>query len=193
MTRQKEGETRMSVKYKIRDQTKLHFVTFAVVEWVDVFTRSMYKDAVVESLKFCQKHKGLVVYAWCIMTNHVHLIISSLDGFRQEDILRDLKKHTSKQLIAKIMENPQESRKNWMLWLFKEAGRKNSNNKNHQFWRQDNHPIELSTNQLMDQKLTYIHNNPVEAGIVDEPESYLYSSARDYSGQRGLIEINFIE
>ena len=183
----------MSVKYKIRDQTKLHFVTFAVVEWVDVFTRSMYKDAVVESLKFCQKHKGLVVYAWCIMTNHVHLINSSLDGFRQEDNLRDLKKHTSKQLIAKIMENPQESRKNWMLWLFKEAGRKNSNNKNYQFWRQDNHPIELSTNQLMDQKLAYIHNNPVEAGIVDEPESYLYSSARDYAGRAGLNEINFIE
>lgn len=68
-----------------------------------------------------------------------------------------------------------------------------SNNKSHQFWRQDNHPIELSTNWLMDQKLAYIHNNPVEAGIVDEPESYLYSSARDYSGRRGLIEINFIE
>ncbi len=92
-----------------------------------------------------------------------------------------------------IRENPEESRKNWMLWLFKEAGKKNSNNKNYQFWRQDNHPIELSTNQLMDQKLAYIHNNPVEAGIVDEPESYLYSSARDYDGRRGLIKINFIE
>lgn len=183
----------MSVKYKIRDQTKLHFVTFAVVEWVDVFTRNMYKDVVVESLQYCQKQKGLLLYAWCIMTNHIHLIISSLDGFKQEDILRDLKKHTSKQLVEMIHENAQESRKNWMLWLFSEAGKKNSNNKNYQFWQQDNHPIELSTNNLMDQKLEYIHNNPVEAGIVDRPESYLYSSARDYTGQKGLIDISFIE
>lgn len=183
----------MSVKYKIRDQTKLHFITFSVVEWVDVFTRNIYKEVVVESLNYCQKHKGLIVYAWCIMTNHVHLIISSQDGFKQEDILRDLKKHTSKKLIKMIKDNPQESRKNWMLWIFSEAGKRNTNNKAFQFWQQDNHPIELSSNELMDQKLAYIHNNPVVAGIVDEPENYLYSSARDYSGGKGLIEISFIE
>ncbi|MEQ8928125.1 MAG: transposase [Fulvivirga sp.] len=183
----------MSVKYKIRDQTKLHFVTFSVVEWIDVFTRNIYKDVLIESLTYCQKYKGLVVYAWCIMTNHVHLIISSEDGFKQEDILRDLKKHTSKKLIKLIKDNPQESRKNWMLWLFSSAGKRNSNNKDFQFWQQDNHPIELNSNEMMDQKLTYIHNNPVEAGIVDEAENYLYSSARDYSGRTGMIKISFIQ
>ena len=183
----------MSIKYKIQDQTQLHFVTFAVVEWVDALTRSIYKDVLIDSLRYCQKHKGLVLYAWCIMTNHVHLVISSLDGFKQEDILRDFKKHTSKQLIKMIRENPRESRKNWMLWIFKEAGKRNGNNKNYQFWQQDNHPVELSTNFLMDQKLAYIHNNPVEAGIVDEPGSYLYSSARDYAGRKGLLDIAFIE
>ena len=127
------------------------------------------------------------------MTNHVHLVISSLDGIKQEDILRDFKKHTSKQLIKMIHENPRESRKNWMLWIFKEAGKRNGNNKNYQFWQQDNHPVELSTNFLMDQKLAYIHNNPVEAGIVDESGSYLYSSARDYAGRKGLLDIAFIE
>ncbi len=80
-----------------------------------------------------------------------------------------------------------------MLWLFKEAGKSNSNNKYYQFWQQDNHPLELSGNLLIDQKLSYLHNNPVEAGIVDEPESYLYSSARDYSGRKGFIDIEFIE
>ena len=184
---------KLSIKYKIRDQTQLHFVTFAVVEWVDALTRSIYKDVLIDSLRYCQNHKGLLLYAWCIMTNHVHLIISSLDGFKQEDILRDFKKHTSMQLIKMIRENPQESRKNWMLWIFNEAGKRNGNNKNYQFWQQDNHPIELSTNFLMDQKLAYIHNNPVEAGIVDEPESYLYSSARDYAGRKGLLDIEFIE
>ncbi len=175
-----------------------------MVEWVDVFTRRMYKNVLIDSLKYCQKNKGLLLYAWCIMSNHVHLIISSKEGFKQEDIVRDLKKHTSKKLIKNINENSLESRKNWMLclrtdcfgiqvWIFKKAGERNSNNKSYQFWRQDYHPIELSTNKIMEQRLDYLHNNPVEAGIVDELEHYLYSSARDYAGIQGLLKIEFIE
>lgn len=127
------------------------------------------------------------------MTNHVHLIISSEEGYKQEDILRDFKKFTSKRIIEAIICNERESRKNWMIWVFKTAGEKNSNNKNYQFWQQDNHPIELSTNHLMRQKLDYIHNNPVEAGVVSEPEHYIYSSATDYAGGKGLIDIEFIQ
>ncbi len=183
----------MSTKYKIRDQTKLHFITFAVVEWVDVFTRTIYKNVLIDSLTYCQENKGLLIYAWCIMSNHVHLIISSKEGIKQVDIIRDFKKHTSKQLLKLIEENKQESRKNWMLWIFKKAGERNSNNKNYQFWRQDNHPIELSTNKIMEQRLDYLHNNPVEAGIVEEPHHYLYSSARNYAGINGLLKIEFIE
>ena len=183
----------MSVKYKIRNQESLHFLSFATVEWVDVFTRLIYKEVIIESLKYCQENKGLLLYAYCIMTNHVHLIISSKEGYKQEDIIRDFKKHTSKQLLKLIEENKAESRRNWMLWIFKKAGEKNSNNKNYQFWRQDNHPIELSTNEMMEQRLDYIHNNPVEEGIVAEPEHYLYSSAGDYAGKKGLLKIEFIE
>jgi len=188
-----EKELKMSTKYKIRDQTKLHFITFAVVEWVDMFTRTIYKDVLIDSLKYCQENKGLLLYAWCIMSNHVHLIISSKEGVKQEDIIRDFKKHTSKQLLKLIEENKKESRKNWMLWIFRKAGEKNSNNKHYQFWRQDNHPIELSTNKIMEQRLKYLHNNPVAAGIVEEPEHYLHSSAIDYTGKSGLLTIEFIE
>jgi len=187
----------MSTKYKIRDQTKLHFITFAVVEWVDVFTRNIYRNVLLESFTYCQENKGLLLYAWCIMSNHMHLIISSKEGFKQEDIVRDFKKHTSKRLLKLIEENNQESRKNWSRWLsgwiFKKAGERNSNNKNYQFWRQDYHPIELSTNTIMEQRLDYLHNNPVEAGIVEEPEHYLYSSARDYAGMKGLLNIEYID
>lgn len=183
----------MSIKYKIRDQSQLHFLSFAVVEWIDVFTRNEYKNVLVESLKYCQKQKGLLLYAYCIMTNHVHLIISSEEGYKQEDIIRDFKKFTSKEIFKLIETSPTESRKNWMLWMFKSAGKKNINNKTHQFWRQDNHPIELSTNEMMDQKLDYIHDNPVEAGIVENPEDYLHSSARNYAGLPGLLDVEFIE
>jgi putative transposase len=181
----------MSRKYKIRDQRKAYFVSFATVNWIDVFTRRIYKDIIVDSFKYCIENKGLELYAYCIMTNHVHLIMGST-GEKIEDILRDLKKHTSKELIKAIESNNQESRREWMLWMFKRAGEHNNNNKNYQFWQQNNHPIELSSNEMIDQKLEYIHYNPIEAGYVDEAENYLYSSARDYSGRKGMLELYFV-
>jgi putative transposase len=179
--------------YKIRNKEGVHFITFAVVGWVDVFTRKEYRDIVIESLKYCQREKGLILYAWCIMSNHVHLIISAREN-NLSDILGDFKKFTSKQILKSIQDHPQESRKEWMLELFLEAGSKNSRNKTFQFWRQDNQPKELITEWFSIQKLDYIHNNPVEAGIVEKAEEYLCSSARDYyEGKKlGLIEIEWL-
>ena len=110
-----------------------------------------------------------------------------------QDILRDFKSFTSRQLKEEISTHPSESRKEWILWMMKRAGSKNGNNNNWQLWQQHNHPIELGNNQIMDQKLEYIHMNPVVAGFVDEPYHWRYSSARDYCGGRGLLEICFIE
>ncbi len=109
-----------------------------------------------------------------------------------EDILRDIKRHTSKKIVEAISENPKESRKEWMMKLFKEAGRKNPANENFQFWQQGNHPIELWSPTVMAQKLNYLHNNPVVAGWVDEPEHYLYSSARDYADIKGMLDIQLM-
>jgi putative transposase len=182
----------MSTKYKIRDQQKLYFVSFAVVYWLDVFIRNEYKTILLDSLKHCQKTKGLEIYAWCIMTSHVHLIIGTT-GNKIEDILRDFKSFTSRSLRNAIQEHPAESRREWMLWLMERAGKKNSNNNDYQFWQQDNHPIELWDNYMMDQELGYLHMNPVLSGFVDRPEAYLYSSARDYAGEKGLLDIQLIQ
>ena len=127
-----------------------------------------------------------------MMSNHIHLIAQAEEGKELSGIIRDLKRHTSKELIKTISENIQESRKEWMLAIFKNAGQYNSNNKDFQFWRQDNKPIELWSNEVMEQKLDYIHNNPVEAGIVEQAHEYLYSSARDYAGLKGLLTIELI-
>lgn len=180
--------------YKIRNKEGIHFITFAVVEWVDVFTRKEYRDILIESLRFCQKEKGLIIYAWCIMSNHVHLIISARNSNTSE-ILRDFKKFTSKQIVKAIQESRTESRKAWMLDNFAKAGKSNSRNSSFQFWRQDNHPEELFSEAFTNQKLEYVHNNPVAAGIVEKAEEYLYSSARDYyEGKHvGLLEIEFLE
>ena len=179
--------------YKIRNKEAAHFITFAVVDWVDVFTRKDYRDILLDSIRHCQKEKGLLLHAWCIMSNHVHLIASASNN-NLSDILRDFKKFTSKQIVKAIENNEQESRKSWMLEIFKKAGLANSRNEGFQFWRQDNQPKEVYSSAFAFQKLNYIHNNPVEAGIVRKAEDYLYSSAMDYFQTKkcGLLDVVFI-
>lgn len=178
----------MSRKYKFRDQYANYFVTFATLHWVDVFTRRSYKDILVDSLNYCVENKGLIIYGWVIMSNHVHLIIGSCD-MRLEDIMRDLKKFSSKTILRSIIDNQQESRKEWMLDLFAKGGSENSNNKYYQFWQQHNHPVVLNNTDIFEQKLNYIHENPVIYGFVENAIDYPYSSARDYAGEKGFIKI----
>lgn len=186
-------KNKMSRKYKFYNPTGIYFVTFATVNWIDVFTRMEYKNIVVDSINYCIKNKGLNVYAWIIMSNHVHLRISTNDKPLQE-ILRDLKKYTAKQILFAIKNNPQESRKDWMLNLFRQAGKHNSNNQIYQFWQQQNQPMELSTStNAISKAIDYIHNNPVKAAFVDKPENYPHSSAIDFAGGKGLIEIEIYE
>ncbi len=178
--------------YKIRDENAAHFLTFAVVEWVDVFTRSLYCDIVVDSLRYCVANKGLRLHAWIIMPNHMHLIASAEEGTKLSDFLRDFKKHTSAKVVEAIEKNATESRRNWMLWIFKKAGERNPRNKGHQFWQQENHPVELRTDEMLFQRLNYLHNNPVRSGMVREAEHYVHSSALDYSGGHGLVKLEMI-
>ncbi|KRT14243.1 transposase [Pedobacter ginsenosidimutans] len=183
----------MSTKYKFHEPTAIYFISFAVVGWIDVFTRTVYRDLLLESLSYCRKEKGLNLHAWIIMSNHVHLIISSKEGYLLPNIMRDLKKYSSYRILKEIRENTMESRKEWMLYLFSKAGQQNSNNKNFQFWRQDNHPIELDPHlNMFEERIDYLHNNPVEAGLVANAADYLYSSAIDYEGGKGLIDIDVL-
>ena len=180
----------MSVKYKTGDDQNAHFLTFSIVEWIDALTRNEYKDIIVKSLQHCNDNKDFLLHAWIIMSNQVHLIGSAKPGYTLSDILRDLKKFTSKKIFNAIKANSKESRREWMIYMFERAGKRNSNNENFQCWQQDNHPVELSNPQMLKQKLDYLHDNPVKAGIVFEPQHYVYSSAVDYyTNQRGLINI----
>ncbi|RYF85288.1 MAG: transposase [Chitinophagaceae bacterium] len=170
----------MSSKYKFRDQDTVYLITFSVVHWIDVFIRNEYKTILLDSWGYCMKHKSLDIYAWCIMTSHVHMIIGSHQ--KLDAIMHDMKIYTSKSMRNAILSNQQESRKDWMMSLL------NQNNR-FQFWQNGSHPIALTTPSLFRQKLDYIHDNPVAAGFVEAPENYLYSSARDYHGRKGLIDI----
>jgi len=182
----------MSRNYKINDQEKAYFVTFTVINWIDVFIRNEYRTIFMDSLKFCQEHKGLKIYAWCLMTSHAHLIVSTDGKNPLQGIIRDTKSFTSRH-IRKLLEDKNavgESRREWMYNMMQNAGLNNSNNNDFQFWQQHNQPIVLDNNELIDQKVNYIHNNPVEAGFVAKPEDWLYSSAIDFTLKvKGLLEL----
>lgn len=177
----------MSTGYKIKDQTALYYLTLQVVDWIDIFTRQVYRDIFVDSLKYCQLNKGFQLFAYVIMSNHVHLIANSEAG-NLSNTLRDLKKFTSRNMIE-FIENDKESRKEWMLNRFKFNAQKHSRNENYQLWTHENHAILLYSPEFIREKLTYIHNNPVRAGLVEKPEEYLYSSARNYADMPGLIDV----
>src|SRR5690606_37620879 len=130
-----------SQQYYIRNQNEVHFMTMTVVDWVDVFTRREHKLKIIDALRYCQKHKGLVIYGWCLMSNHLHLIASAQDGFRLSDIVRDFKKFTAKQIAAAIQTEP-ANRRDWMLYRFKYAAKYQSNVMEYHFWQNGNHAEE---------------------------------------------------
>ena len=174
----------MGFIYSIRDQHGVYFVTFTVHQWVDVFTRKIYADILLDSIGYCQANKGLEVFGWVIMSNHCHLIIGS-SKVHLSDIIRDLKKFTSKKILAAIESNEGESRKRWLLWLLKKDGAGGW------FWEEGYHGEEILSKEFFQSKLDYIHLNPVRAGIVEKEEEYVYSSCGDYYGTRkGRLELS---
>lgn len=177
----------MSRNYKFHNPEGVYFVSFAVVDWIDVFTRNEYKEILLDSLSYSQKNKGMEVFSWCIMTNHIHLVFRSVGEIKPEILLGDFKRFTSRKIIQAIIDNPKESRKEWLIEQFKKAAGQSSNVNDYQFWRHDNKPIELWSNKVITEKINYIHFNPVEAGLVFKPQDYVYSSALDYSGEKGLL------
>ena len=182
----------MGDAYQIKDQYALHFLTFQVVGWIDIFSRQSYRDVVVDSFNFCRKEKQLKIHAWVIMSNHVHCILSSDTG-KLSDTVGEMKGFTSREML-KMIETGNESRKEWMLHQFKYYAGKHTRNEKYQLWTHENHAEELLP--LVPEKgltkLNYIHQNPVRAGIVADAEHYLYSSAMDYTGRKGLIDVELM-
>jgi len=131
------------------------------------------------------------VFAYCFMPSHVHFVFRSA----KEDpsgLLRDFKGFTARKLVKAIEENPQESRKEWLLWMMERAGKKRSNVSKRQFWQHHNKPIELWSPKVIKQKIDYIHNNPVESGFVTDPLDYKYSSARNFGEDQTVMKIDSI-
>ena len=177
----------MSKKFKFRDNNRLYFVTFTITKWIDLFIRNDYRNIVINSIKYCQINKGLVVYAYCIMTSHIHMILGT-KKISFSDLMRDMKGFISRKLKSAIINNDYESRREWLIDLFYDKNTKQFN-----IWQPESHTIELDNNKIIDQKLEYIHKNPVEAGFIEKEEDWIYSSAKNYcTDYSGLIHIEYL-
>lgn len=170
----------------------MYFITCTVHQWVDVFTRIGYIDILLESLRYCQQNKGLEIYAWVVMTNHIHLVVRSTNG-KLSDTIRDFKKFTATKILQAIENNPKESRKRWLLWLLQSNPVKGDSRVKKWFWEEGFHPEQIITRDFFDSKVRYIHLNPVRAGLVEKEEEYLWSSCGDFYGTRkGCLELALV-
>jgi putative transposase len=182
---------RMSDKYKISGGDELYFVTFTIVEWIKILADDAFKMIIIEAIRYYQNNKGLNVYAYCIMPNHIHMIIQAPGNFTVSAFLRDLKKYTSRAIVHKLESEKPEGYLE-ILDKFRKAGEPLKRIKQYKVWQDGNQAKVLYSNTFTLQKLTYIHNNPVKYGLCDEPWKYAFSSAANYAGRESVLEVKLI-
>ena len=173
----------MRSRYKIIDEEGLYFITSTIVEWIPVFTRANYFQIITDSLSFCRQNKGLQIFAYVVMDNHLHLIVSSPN---LSEILRDFKSFTAKE----ILKLARKENKRWLLNQLEYYKKRHKKGSTHQVWQEGVHPQKILSETTLREKLNYIHNNPVRAGYVEKPEHWIYSSATNYLVGRGFLEID---
>ena len=182
----------MSTKYKATTTDEAYFITITTIGWIDFFTRLNQKYVLINALKHCQENKGLEIYAYCIMSSHIHLLCKSTGGFVLSDVMRDFKKFTSKEIIKTIVEQP-ESRREWMLAYFEKSCEHLKRSQKYKVWQDGYHAEIVETNWFIKQKINYIHNNPLKDKIVTLPEDYYFSSARNYAGLDNDLEVILLD
>jgi len=176
----------MRTRYKITDAGHIYFITCTIVEWIPVFTRKAYIDILINPLTFCRRNKGLKIFAYAILDNHLHLVIS---GDNLSNTIKDFKRHTAREIINLA----QKEEKSWLLNQFKFYKQKHKTDSDYQVWQEGFHPRQIISEDMVRQKIEYIHHNPVKIGVVEKAEDWLYSSARNYLGFDAVMEIDALE
>jgi len=163
----------MRSSYKITVSDGIYFITSTIIQWLPVFTSTAYFDIIIRSLKFCQENKGLKLYAYVILDNHFHFIVSGID---LRNTIKSLKMFTAKEIIEQL----QRDRKEWLLDLLAYYKKRHKTYSQHQVWQEGYHPQLIISEEMLVQKIEYIHYNPVKRGLVDVPEHWRYCSARNF-------------
>ena len=176
----------MRTRYRITDNSYPYFLTCTIIEWLPVFTRKPYFEIIIDSLKYCREQKGLMVFAYVILDNHLHLVAN---GERLDSTIKEFKSYTAQGIIKMAAEEG----KDWLLNQFKYFKAKHKKESQHQVWQEGFHPQLVISEEMLRQKVEYIHDNPVKAGLVERAEDWLYSSAKNYLDQVGVLEIDVLD
>jgi putative transposase len=163
----------MRSRYVIREPQAAHFITATIVQWLPALSTTGCCDVIVKSLIHCHEKKALQIHAWVILDNHLHLIVS---GPQLAETIRDFRRFTARALIAQL----EFEKKEWLLNQLAFFRLKHKSNSDHQVWQEGTHPQALTSDTMMEQKLDYLHNNPVRRGWVAAPEHWRYSSAHEW-------------
>jgi putative transposase len=162
----------MRSRYRVHEKQHAHFITATIVEWLPVFSSAACCDIVVRSFEFCRERKGLKIYGWVILDSHLHAILAAPE---LSAVLRDLKSFTAQQILAEVGCEGRD-------WLLNQLAYYRAAHKPtaHQVWQEGSHPQAIMSDAMMEQKLEYLHNNPVKRGLVASPEHWRYSSANEW-------------
>lgn len=176
------------------DPQACSYITFNTVDWVDVFVRPAYKQIIVDELNCCIVSKGLIVYAWCLMSNHLHLLARNSDPGGLARIEKDFKRVTTNKILE-VLETETDLRKDWMLRRFEHCSQSLKRIEKFQVWQTCSNPSFINFKDVfkLKEKVLHIHENPVRDAIVDRPEDYVFSSARDYAGLKGQVRTTVID
>src|SRR5208283_6108947 len=176
------GGTMTRTRYKIYNHQQPHFLTMTVVAWVPLFANPEIVSIIIKSLRFIQRERGLTLYAYVIMEHHLHMIASAPELAKT---LKEFKSFTARKIIDYL----EERSSILLLKELKKAKLPHKKESDHQLWQEGNHPEEIYSEQMLIQKIEYIHTNPVRRGYVEEAKHWRYSSARNYEGREGLLKV----
>ena len=163
-----------TLRINYENENTTHFLTLTIIEWINIFTKPEYFEIIIDSLKYCQKNKGLLLYEYVIMTNHIHLIAKAKEGNKLSQIISDFKKHTTREILKEL----KKDNRKYILNLIKNSFTKKRGYQN-QIWQRENYPEIITTEEFLNEKIKYIYNNPVKKRYVVNPEDWIYSSAKN--------------
>jgi putative transposase len=176
----------MRTRYRITDENYPFFITTTTVAWIPIFTRKHYIEVLLNSLVFCRLNKGLKIFAFVIMDNHIHLVVA---GERLSDIIKEFKSYTAREIVRLAIDED----KSWLLKQLEFQKHYHKTDSHHQVWQEGFHPQQIYSEEVLRQKVDYLHHNPVRAGLVTRVEDWFNSSARNYAGLPAAIEIDGLE
>ena len=162
------------VRIHSENENLTHFLTITIIEWIDIFTKPQYFKIIIDSLRYCRENKGLLLYEFVIMANHIHLIARAKEENKLSQIISDFKKHTTREILKEL----EKDNRRYILNLIKNSFAKKKDYQN-QIWQRENYPEVITSEKFLFQKTNYAYNNPVKKGYVAKPEDWIYSSARN--------------